>query len=300
MEKYLLIYSLTDFLGNISLWFYLLKYFNGYHMKKLNIKKHIYPILLLFIPQIATKVYNIIDKIMIGYMILDKSELGNYEEAYKLINVLFTVVSSLGVVMMPRIANVFSTGDYKKLSLYIKRSFEFTFFLSFPMMFGIIAISKDFVPIFLGDEYKKAISMVISLAPIILLCGFTNVIGNQYLLPTKRQKQYTISIIVGLLVNVILNLIFIKKLGAVGAGVVTSISQFIVLLVQIAYIHKQIDIKKILLSSIKYFIASLVMFFICCMLNLLGIDNAVFLIVLKIFVGCIVYFMVLYIYIKLK
>ena len=258
-------------------------------MKKLNIQKHIYPILLLFIPQIATKIYNIIDKIMIGYMILDKSELGNYEEAYKLINVLFTVVSSLGIVMMPRIANVFSTGDYKKLNLYIKRSFEFTFFLSFPMMFGIIVISKDFVPIFLGDEYKKAILMVISLAPIILLCGITNVIGNQYLLPTKRQKQYTISIIVGLLVNVILNLIFIKKLGAVGAAIVTSISQFIVLLIQIAYIHKQIDIKKILVSSIKYFIASLIMFFICFMLNLLGIDNAVFLIVLKIFVGCIIY-----------
>ena len=88
-------------------------------MKKLNIQKHIYPILLLFIPQIATKIYNIIDKIMIGYMILDKSELGNYEEAYKLINVLFTVVSSLGIVMMPRIAIVFSTGDYKKINKYL-------------------------------------------------------------------------------------------------------------------------------------------------------------------------------------
>ena len=68
-------------LGNISLWFYLPKYFNNYYIKNLNIKKHIYPILLLFIPQIAIKIYNIIDKIMIGYMILDKSELGNYEEA---------------------------------------------------------------------------------------------------------------------------------------------------------------------------------------------------------------------------
>ena len=44
---------------------------------------------------------------MIGYMIADKAELGNYEEAYKVINVLFTVVSSLGIVMVPRIASVF-------------------------------------------------------------------------------------------------------------------------------------------------------------------------------------------------
>lgn len=233
---------------------------------------------------------------MIGYMILDKSELGNYEEAYKLINVLFTVVSSLGVVMIPRIANIFSSGDYRKLNLYIKRSFEFTFFVSFPIMFGIIAISKEFVPTFLGEEYKKAISIVISLAPIIPFCGITNVIGTQYLLPIKKQKQYTISIFVGLVVNIILNLIFIKKSGAIGAAVMTTISQFIVLLIQVNYIKKQINIKKILLSSIKYLIASIIMFVVCSVLNLLDIDNRIISIVLKLLVGVIIYFIALYIY----
>jgi len=286
-------------LGNISLWFYLPKYFNNYYIKNLNIKKHIYPILLLFIPQIAIKIYNIIDKIMIGYMILDKSELGNYEEAYKLINILFTVVSSLGVVMIPRIANIFSTGNYKKLNHYIKSSFKFTFFLSFPIMFGIIAISKEFVPIFLGEEYKKAILIVTSLAPIILFCGITNVIGTQYLLPTKRQKQYTISIIVGLIVNIILNLIFIKRAGAIGAAIVTIISQFIVLLIQVSYIKKQVNIKSIFASNIKYLIASFIMFVVCNLLNLLNINNRVILMILKIFVGVIIYFIFIYIYNKI-
>ena len=116
------------------MWFYLPKYLSFRNIENLNIKKHIYPILLLFIPQIAIKVYNIIDKIMIGYMILDRSELGNYEEAYKIINVLFTIVSSLSVVMIPRIASIFSTGNHKELNKYLKKSFEFTFFLSFPIM----------------------------------------------------------------------------------------------------------------------------------------------------------------------
>ncbi|MCI8640542.1 MAG: oligosaccharide flippase family protein [Clostridia bacterium] len=232
-------------------------------------------------------------------MILDKSELGNYEEAYKLINILFTVVSSLGVVMIPRIANIFSTGNYKKLNNYIKSSFEFTFFLSFPIMFGIIAISKEFVPIFLGEEYKKAILIVTSLAPIILFCGITNVIGTQYLLPTKRQKQYTISIIVGLIVNIILNLIFIKRAGAIGAAIVTIISQFIVLLIQVSYIKKQVNIKSIFASNIKYLIASFIMFVVCNLLNLLNINNRVILVILKIFVGVIIYFIFIYIYNKI-
>lgn len=99
----------------------------------------------------------------------EKAELGNYEEAYKVINVLFTVVSSIGVVMIPRIASVFASGDVKKINEYIIKSFRFVFFLAFPMMLGIITISKEFVPIFLGKGYDKAAVIINILAPMILL-----------------------------------------------------------------------------------------------------------------------------------
>lgn len=168
LAKYLLIYSLADLIGNISLWLYLPSYFKGVKIKHINIKRHMMPIILLFIPQIAVKIYNIVDKTMIGYMITDKSALGNYEEAYKVINVLFTVVSSLGIVMVPRIASVFASGDKQKLNDYILKSFRFTFFLAFPMMMGAIAVSREFIPIFLGEGYKDAAVIVNILAPTIL------------------------------------------------------------------------------------------------------------------------------------
>ncbi|MBR6033259.1 MAG: flippase [Clostridia bacterium] len=168
LEKYLLIYSLADLIGNISLWFYLPKYLKGIKVKHINIFKHAVPIIMLFIPQIAVKLYSIVDKTMIGYMITDKSSLGNYEEAYKVINVLFTVVSSLGIVMVPRIASIFASGDKKKLNEYILKSFKFTFLLAFPMMLGAIAVSKEFIPIFLGEEYRDAAIITNILAPTIL------------------------------------------------------------------------------------------------------------------------------------
>lgn len=250
------------------------------------------PIILLFIPQIAIKLYNIVDKTMIGYMIADKAELGNYEEAYKVINVLFTIVSSLGIVMVPRIASVFAIGDKKKLNEYIMKSFRFIFFLAFPMMIGIITISREFVPIFLGIGYEKAVMIINTLAPMILFCGITNVIGTQYLLPTKRQKQYTISIMAGLIVNIIFNLICIPLLGAFGAAIVTTISQFVVVLVQVYYVKKQINIPYAFRSGKKYLIASVVMFIICMLIGLI-VPNGVFSVIAKIIVGGITYFLVL-------
>ena len=197
------------------------------------------PIFMLFIPQIAIKLYNTVDKTMLGYIIHDKSELGNYEEANKLIkNLKEGGKEMLAVLDMIDEENkrIFrngkregekrgekrASGDTKKLNEYIMKSFRFVFFLAFPITLGIITVSKEFVPIFLGDGYEKCYLIVNILAPIILLCGITNVIGTQYLLPTKRQKEYTISILVGLIFNVAFNAILIPNFGAYGAALMTT------------------------------------------------------------------------------
>lgn len=292
LSKYLLIYSLADFLGNLSLWLYLPKYFKGVEIKHLNIRRHMIPIVLLFIPQIAIKLYNIVDRTMIGYMIAEKSELGNYEEAYKLINVLFTVVSSLSIVMVPRIASVFASGDKKKLNDYIIKSFRFTFFLAFPMMMGIITISKEFVPIFLGEGYDKVAIIINILAPMLVLCGITNVIGTQYLLPTKRQKEYTLSILGGLIVNIVLNLVAISFYGAIGAAVATTISQLVVACVQIYYVKREISIKRVLKSGKKYGIVSVVMLVFCIGIGMI-VPNGIASVIAKVMVGVVVYFFML-------
>ena len=292
LSKYLLIYSLADFLGNLSLWLYLPKYFKGVEIKHLNIRRHMIPIVLLFIPQIAIKLYNIVDRTMIGYMIAEKSELGNYEEAYKLINVLFTVVSSLSIVMVPRIASVFASGDKKKLNDYIIKSFRFTFFLAFPMMMGIITISKEFVPIFLGEGYDKVAIIINILAPMLVLCGITNVIGTQYLLPTKRQKEYTLSILAGLIVNIVLNLVAISFYGAIGAAVATTISQLVVACVQIYYVKREISIKRVLKSGKKYGIVSVVMLVFCIGIGMI-VPNGIASVIAKVMVGVVVYFFML-------
>ena len=188
LAKYLLIYSLADLIGNISLWLYLPRYFKGVEVKHLNIKRHVMPIILLFIPQIAVKLYNIVDKTMIGYMMQDKAELGNYEEAYKVINVLFTVVSSIGIVMVPRIASTFASGDKNKINEYIIKSFQFVFLLAFPMTFGIIVISKEFVPIFLGAGYDKAAVITNILAPMIILMRNYKCNRNTIFIANKKTK----------------------------------------------------------------------------------------------------------------
>jgi len=286
--KFILIYSVGDLLGNLLLWIYLPKYLKGNKVGRLDLKIHMLPLLMLFIPQVTNKVYNILDTTMLGAIITNKKETGYYEQSQKVIRLLITIVTSLGVVMIPRVASIYASGDNKKINTYIKNSFTFVFFISFPMMFGIASIAKDFVPIFFGKGYEKAALLIMIFCPMILLMGIENVIGTQYMLPTKRQKEYTISVIVGVIVNIILNIIMIHLWQSIGASIATILSQLVVDSVQIYFVRKDIRWKPLIRVAIRYCVASLVMFGACLVMKFV-IHHAVVTILVQMLVGVCVY-----------
>lgn len=290
--KYITIYAVADLVGNLSLWLYLPKYFKGIKIKNINAFSHLPAIIMLFIPQIASQIYNLLDKTMIGNMVLDKAEVGYYEQAQKVIRVLITIVTSLGVVMIPRMASTFASGDKEKLIYYTKKSFKFVFFLVFPIMFGIMSISKSFVPVFFGEGYEKVVILMNIMAPNILFNGIASVIGTQYLLPTKRQKEYTFAIVAGLLVNFILNYILIESYYSVGAAIATIISELILALVEFYVIKKDINIKEVLTLISNYLLAGLVMFATCIIIQI-GLGASTTTMIIQILAGIFVYIFML-------
>ena len=263
LALFTLIYSIGDLLGNLSLWLYLPKYIKGVKVTNINTFRHIWPIILLFIPQIANQIYKILDTTMIGNLVQDKAETGYYEQGQKVIRLLLTVVTSLGVVMVPRMASTFASGDKKQIQSYLKMSFRFVFFLAFPIMFGIISISEAFVPVFFGAGYDKVVVLINIISPILLLMGVANVLGTQYLLPTKHQKEYTISVAIGVVFNFIANYILITKYASIGASIATVLSELLVVIIQYQYMKKEVPFKELLSLAWKYFLAGILMFVVC-------------------------------------
>lgn len=292
--KYITIYSIADLVGNLSLWRYLPRYFKGIKIGKIKPFYHLHAIILLFIPQIANQVYNLLDKTMIGKIITDKSEVGFYEQGQKVIRVLLTVVTSLGIVMIPRMASTFASGNKKQIIEYMKKSFKFVFFLAFPIVLGLISVSKSFVPLFFGEGYDKVVTLLIVISPTIILTGMANVIGTQYLLPIKRQKEYTITITLGLVINFFLNYILITYYDSVGASIATVISELIVVIAQLYVIRKDIKTKEVLKLSIPYIFASLIMFAIT-MIEGFVLETSTKTLIIQIISGGLVYVLMLWI-----
>ena len=135
------------------------------------------------------------------------------------------------------------------------------------MIFGIISVSKMFVPLFFGQGYDRVVILMNIITPIILLIGMSNVTGTQYLLSTKRQREFTISVLCGAVINFIMNMSLIWKFGAVGASIGTVIAEGTVTAIQLYFVRKDFNIKEILKNSKNYLIASLVMFAVCLIIG---------------------------------
>lgn len=112
---YFVIFVLSILLGNISLWVYLPKYIVKLKGEKLQIFSHLKPTIGLFIPQIAIDVYTLLDRTMLGYLTSDMSQVGNYEQSQKILKLSYTLITSLGTVMTPRIASVLSNNNKEKV-----------------------------------------------------------------------------------------------------------------------------------------------------------------------------------------
>ena len=138
------------------------------------------------------------------------------------------------------------------------------------------------------NKIIRLATLIMIFCPMILLMGIENVIGTQYMLPTKRQKEYTISVVIGVIVNIILNAIFINLWQSIGASVATILSQAIVDSAQIFFVRKDIKWKPLIRVAVRYFISGLIMFGACCLIKLV-VHNGVASILVQMAVGTIVY-----------
>src|SRR5699024_8817795 len=135
----------------------------------------------------------------------------------RLIRMITAILQSLGYVMMARVANLTMANDEEGIRQYIQKSINFTMFLAWPAMFGVIGVADDFIPLFLGEEYLDVVPILKILSVLILTMSLNSILGVQMLIPMGKEKVYAAATSTGAVVNVIVNIVTIPLFGTVGA-----------------------------------------------------------------------------------
>lgn len=245
---------ILTFISHLSVWLYLPQFVDKPDWKNIHPFRHLKGTIVLFLPTIATSIYTVLDRTMIG-IFSNSFENGYYEQAMNLSKTVLTLVTSLGAVMIPRMGYHYNRGEQKEMKKLVYQSYRFVWFLGIPICFGVIGVADNIVPWFYGDGFLKLTTLLPILSLLIPIIGLSNVTGMQYLVTTKREKTLTLSVCIGAVVNFFCNLVLIPKFSAVGAAFASVIAEIVITGVQFIFVRKEISFVRVAGSSWKYLLA---------------------------------------------
>ena len=191
---------------------------------------------------------------MLGF-ISGNSAVGLYSVATKVKWILLSLVTSISTVLLPRFSFYISQKDISKFREVLRESISVIFLISIPLTVFFLIEARDSILLLGGNKYLDATLTMQVLMPILLISGFSNITGNQILIPTGREKYFMLAVSSGAFVNLILNFLLMPKYGILGGGLATLFAEITQMVIQVKY---SIDFlqKSISVSSIFKFIIS--------------------------------------------
>ncbi|MFV0363785.1 MAG: flippase [Suipraeoptans sp.] len=223
---------------------------------KYEFKKHVRPILVFFSMSAAISIYTNLDTVMIRF-IKGNTEVGYYSAAIKVKNLLVSLITSLGAVLLPRLSYVVEKGDKEIFKSIIEKAFNFVLLIGLSVSVYFTLFARESILLLSGSSYTNSILPMMLLMPAVLFIGLSNITGIQVLTPNGMERKVLYSILAGAALNICLNLVLIPRHGASGAALATTLAELVVLIVQIVFLRdmmremvKRISIGKNLLAAI--------------------------------------------------
>lgn len=297
LALYIGLISASGLLGNISMWTYLPKYlirikFTDFFAKEW---KHLQQTIIYFVPAIATSVYTILDKVMIGFFGENKVQNGYYEQTTRIVKLCLTLILSINTVMASRMSWLLAQNKTGEVRIRLKRSIDFSIFLAVPLIMGICGIAGGFVPWFLGKGYEEVVKIIYFYSPLIYFISISNCCGSQYLTPTGQRLKSGKIVIVGAVIDFCLNLILIPIWEAKGAAIASVIAELVIAVLYVKICDNYMSWHIIWQCTWKRLLCAGIMFLAIYHMGQL-MEAGIISTMVQIVVGCIVYFFMLVIF----
>lgn len=232
--KYAFIMAISSVGNYVCNFIYSSKFINWYSKEKLELRKHLKPTLTLFASLLAISIYTSLDSVMLGFINGDNA-VGLYDVAVKAKTVVLSLINAISTVLLPRLSFYVSQNNESLYKETIRKSIRIILMISIPLTVFFEVEAFDTILILGGESYRDAVLCMMILMPILVISGFSNITGNQVLIPHGLDKYYTKAVVCGAFIDLFLNIVFMPHFGIYGAAFATLIAEIIQMSVQTFY-----------------------------------------------------------------
>ncbi|MGI6511029.1 MAG: flippase [Catenisphaera adipataccumulans] len=234
--------------SSLANFFYAHKFIDLKPVGHYHFRKHLRHVGIFFAMSCATTIYTNLDIVMLGFM-KTNVDVGYYQMAVKIKNILVSLVTSLGTVMLPRASYYIGQGDMKRFRAIAQDALHFVWLVAVPLAVYTVLFASQGIYFISSAEFTGSILPMQIVMPTLIFIGLTNIIGMQILVPTGNEMYVLYSEIAGAAVDFVINLLLIPHLASAGAAIGTLAAEAVVLGVQYHYTKPMI---RKLLKRIPY------------------------------------------------
>ncbi len=169
--------------------------------------------------------YNYLAILLLSVMTNFK-DVGWYSGSYKFLNLTTLIPQVLSAAFLPQLSVCFNS--YKKLTELFLKGCQYLFIFSIPMIPVILLMARWIVLTFLGSKFEGSI---VSLR-ILVFAAFAQMLNSFFVslyAAVNKQKKILYFQIVGLLFNLVLNIILIPVISYRGAAIATIVTEWSIL-----------------------------------------------------------------------
>lgn len=243
------------------------------------IKKHLQSLFWLFAMAVSIELYTVLDTTMLGFLQGDIA-VGKYTAAIKVNKLANTIITSVGVVLIPRLSYYVGHGEFKIMKALIDKTYNFVFLLSVPAAIGLFSLSDNIIWLFSGSEFSSAGFTMRLMVPIVLFIPFSVVTNQQTFVPMEKENLILISTLLGAITNFIFNLLLIPRYSENGAAVATVLAEMIVAMVCYLNIRHFFDMSIIFRKYYQYWLAAIPILIITKLVEMTAINYVIRMIII--------------------
>jgi len=240
--------------------------------KSLEIKKHVKPLLYLFLTIFSISIYFSMDTILLGFL-ADNESVGYYSTALKLNKLIIAIFSAITVAIFPSLIHLYQKGEVDHFKELIKQVFFVLVSLSIPLVIVIIFCAPEIVHVLFSQSFDRAIVPLQITAPLIIIVSLSSIFGFQVLSALSKDREILYSAIFGMIVSIVLSIVLVPRLKEIGEAVTILLTELTVSVSFIYYTKKYIKIGGFTKLFYKLFISGLPYLLFIFLFKQIIVDN---------------------------
>lgn len=277
--------------GNLINVFYIRRYVKIRFTFNMNLKRHLLPLIILFMNSIAITIYVNSDITMLGFFESD-TQVGVYSFASKIYNLLKQLINAVIVVSVPRIAYIINNKpmEYKA---FINKIFAALNIMLLPIVVGMFCMSDSMILLAGGEQYISGNISLKILSIATLFAIYASLFTNCVLIVNQQEKYCLIATVISAIVNVGLNFVMMPWLGMVGAAITTVLAEYVNCVMQIHFSKSFFDWRALNIKPVISCICGSAMIVVVCTICNKSFNSSLLKMISAVLISTVVYMGVL-------